>query len=174
MTSFLKAQRRPGESILAYFARIVILYKSSANITDVNWGNSFSHILPIYSKIYNSCYDTQKINLARKAEDGIDKCTLKLTDLQNILIQVSKIDEDKILSESPSVNTLSSGTTTRQASYQERPGNQKDKPKFKKGVTCYFCGKEGHFKRDCFRYLKKKKEAGEANPRETKTDGRSE
>ena len=162
MHNFITAQRKTGESLLSYFARIVMLYRSSNNLPD-DWETKQCHTGAIYSKIYEACYDSQRTELMRLADQDLEKGTLEIKKLREILINVSKLADDKFRSEVASeINVV------------EGPKAEKSKPSQNqsKRVTCWFCKKRGHVKRECYAY--KKVLLGEGKNRETadSPDGR--
>ena len=153
MHDFITSQRKAGESILSYFARIVMLYKSSNNITDSAWEKSQAHTSAVYTKIYDACYQNQKAELIRLADQDLEKGTLDISKLKEILINVSKLGNEQINAETiKEVNVV-----------------EEAKPKaVNKKIICWFCNKSGHVKRQCFKL--KKLQASEGKNREHKDD----
>ena len=146
MHDFITAQRKPGESILSYFSRILMLYKSSNNLTDDTWQSEKAHTSAIYTKIYDACYNSQKSELIRLADSDLEKGTLDIIKLKELLISVSKLADDKINAEViQEVNVI-------------KGQNQQKDPKKKDTRKCWFCEKPGHIKRQCWKLQKLQKE----------------
>ena len=183
MQDFLSAQRKSGEDLLAYFARLCRLYKASANFIDDKWENDPSHTMSIYSKIYESCYSEQKSEFIRKTEDSLGKRTLTLPDLRTVLIDVNQVSTTKMNAEEPEINNLNhkSGyrfkgkgkprTFGKKPWYEDKEKEQSNsaQKKYEKKMDCWYCGKTGHYKANCYRFLRSKGEKI-ASPRETKTN----
>ena len=184
MQDFLSAQRKSGEDLLAYFARLCRLYKASANFIDDKWENDPSHTMSIYSKIYESCYSEQKSEFIRKTEDSLGKRTLTLPDLRTVLIDVNQVSTSKMNAEEPEINNLNhkSGygfkgkgkprTFEKKPWYEDKEKEQSNsaQKKYEKKMDCWYCGKTGHYKANCYRFLRSKGEKI-SSPRETKTNG---
>ena len=199
MQSFLTAQRRSGEDLLAYYTRLHMLYRSSNKLTEnKNWENDATHSMSFYSKIFDACYQAQKAELIRKTEELLEKGNLTLPKLKGILVDVNKIDSTKRNAEIPmqeiavlddkskfkNYNPTYSNTTkiaSQKPWYANKEKNEKEKVateekkdgRSRKPIVCWYCAIPGHTKAQCFRYMKKlKEEKGE--PRETKTRGNQE
>ena len=185
MQSFLTAQRRSGEDLLAYFTRLHMLYRSSNKLTEqTDWEQDATHSMSFYSKIYDACYQAQKTELIRKTEVHLEKGDLTLPKLKGILVEVNKIDASKLSAEEPQIALLNNQTAyNKEINAQEnenRYGKETDPKKekkinarnndWRKRVHCWHCNKLGHTKLECFQYIRKMKEE-KGNPRETKTRG---
>ena len=157
MHDFITSQRKAGESILSYFARIVMLYKSSNNITDSAWEKSQAHTSAVYTKIYDACYQNQKAELIRLADHDLEKGTLDISKLKEILINVSKLGNEQINAETiKEVNVV-----------------EESKPKaVNKKIICWFCNKSGHVKRQCFKWKKLQVSEGKNREHKDDSDGR--
>ena len=199
MQSFLTAQRRSGEDLLAYYTRLHMLYRSSNKLTEnKDWENDATHSLSFYSKLFDACYQAQKTELIRKTEELLEKGNLTLPRLKGILVEVNKIDSTKRNAEEPNQeiavledkskyqNNSPTYKPTQKIASQKAWYADKDKSmkenntsdtkkdgRERKTIVCWYCAIPGHTKAQCFRYLKKvKEEKGE--PRETKTRGNHE
>ena len=187
MQSFLTAQRRSGEDLLAYFTRLQMLYRSSNKLTEsFGWEEDPTHSMSFYSKIYDACYQAQKTELIRKTEEHLEKGNLTLPKLKSILIDVNKIDSCKLSAEEPTIAYVNDNST-----YNTEKIAQKKKDWFsekneknekeqgndvkrynKKKIVCWHCNTPGHTKLQCYKYIRKmKEEENQGNSRETKTHG---
>ena len=188
MQSFLTAQRRSGEDLLAYFTRLQMLYRSSNKLTEnFGWEEDPTHSMSFYSKIYDACYQTQKTELIRKTEELLEKGNLTLPKLKSILIDVNKIDASKLSAEEPTIAYVNDTST-----YNNEKVAQKEKDWFKDNKnkndkekrndvkryskrfagTCWYCNTPGHSKLQCYKYIRKmKEEENQGKARETKTHG---
>ena len=185
MQSFLTAQRRSGEDLLAYFTRLHMLYRSSNKLTEqTGWEQDATHSMSFYSKIYDACYQAQKTELIRKTEVHLEKGDLTLPKLKGILVEVNKIDASKLSAEEPQIALLNDQTAydkdknaqRNENRYEKETDSQKTKKTnarnndWRRKVICWHCNKLGHTKLECFTYIRKMKEE-KGNPRETKTRG---
>ena len=161
MHEFIKTQRKQGESILAYFSRIVMLYRSSNNINDSNWEQNTAHTGSIYAKIYDACYSEQRNELIRLADTELEKGTLTITKLKEILIDVSKLGNDKVASE-----------MIEQINVVDQTKNDKKKPNKHRNVKCFFCSKMGHIKVNCWKWQQSVSEDGKNREKREEKDGR--
>ena len=185
MQSFLTAQRRSGEDLLAYFTRLHMLYRSSNKLTEqTDWEQDATHSMSFYSKIYDACYQAQKTELIRKTEVHLEKGDLTLPKLKGILVEVNKIDASKLSAEEPQIALLNDQTAynkekiaqRKEDRYEKETDTQKEKKinasnnDWRRKIICWHCNKPGHTKLQCFLYIRKMKEE-KGNPRETKTRG---
>ena len=195
MQSFLTAQRRSGEDLLAYYTRLHMLYRSSNKLTEnKNWENDATHSMSFYSKIFDACYQAQKAELIRKTEEHLEQGNLTLPKLKGILVEVNKIDSTKRNAEEPTheiavlednnkynynptykINPKTASQkpwyTNKEKTEKEGVATEKRKDgRNKKPIVCWYCAIPGHTKAECYRYLKKMKEE-KGEPRETKTRG---
>ena len=184
MQSFLTAQRRSGEDLLAYFTRLHMLYRSSNKLTEyTGWEEDPTHSMSFYSKIFDACYQAQKTELIRKTEELLEKGDLTLPKLKCILVDVNKIDASKLSAEEPQIAMLKDSTTygnDKIAPKEIRFGNASDNEEkhlndkvnkdWKRKIVCWHCNTPGHTKLQCFKYIRKMKE-DKGYPRETKTRG---
>ena len=186
MQSFLTAQRRSGEDLLAYFTRLQMLYRSSNKLTENSgWEEDPTHAMSFYSKIYDACYQAQKTELIRKTEELLEKGNLTLPKLKGVLIDVNKIDTSKLSAEEPVVAYVNDKSTYKSQKFAQKKkawyeddtskSNQEKNNDVKKydnktKITCWHCGKPGHKKPQCFKYIRKLREE-ENKGRETKTRG---
>ena len=186
MQSFLTAQRRSGEDLLAYFTRLQMLYRSSNKLTENSgWEEDPTHAMSFYSKIYDACYQAQKTELIRKTEELLEKGNLTLPKLKGVLIDVNKIDTSKLSAEEPVVAYVNDKSTYKPQKFAQKKkawyeddtskSNQEKNNDVKKydnktKITCWHCGKPGHKKPQCFKYIRKLREE-ENKGRETKTRG---
>ena len=188
MQSFLTAQRRSGEDLLAYFTRLQMLYRSSNKLTEsFGWEEDPTHSMSFYSKIYDACYQTQKTELIRKTEELLEKGNLTLPKLKSILIDVNKIDASKLSAEEPTIAYVNDNSTyknDKDAQKEEdwfkdnknknnkEKGNDVKRYNKKFNGTCWYCNKTGHSKLQCYKYIRKmKEEENQGKSRETKTHG---
>ena len=187
MQSFLTAQRRSGEDLLAYFTRLQMLYRSSNKLTEsFGWEEDPTHSMSFYSKIYDACYQAQKTELIRKTEELLEKGNLTLPKLKSILIDVNKIDASKLSAEEPTINYVNDNSTykTENIAHKEKEWfnenkNKNDKGKGndvkrynKKTIVCWYCNTPGHTKLQCYKYIRKmKEEENQGKSREAKTHG---
>ena len=187
MHDFLLAQRKSGEDLLAYFARLCRLYKASANFDNDQWEQDPSHTMSIYSKIYDSCYSEQKSEFIRKTEDSLAKRTLTLPELRSALIDVNQLASSKMNAEEPEINNLNGKTSYMYSKGQSKPRTFESKPWYEdevkeqsrkvdykntKKIDCWYCGKTGHVKAKCYRYLAQRSKGEKiASPREPETHG---
>ena len=186
MQSFLTAQRKTGEDLLAYFTRIVMLYKaSSKKDLGTNWETDSTHTMSLYTKMYAACYAEQKSELTRKSESLLDKNELTLPKLREILIDINKISSDKVLNEKPvEINAVSDSKAQVNQVFRkkweprkgEQPHERRDKSPAGKGFrkqsrgNCFYCKKPGHWKENCYQFQRRfGKDKG--NAREPKTHG---
>ena len=187
MHDFLSAQRKSGEDLLAYFARLCRLYKASANFNDDKWEDDPSHTMSIYSKIYESCYNEQKSEFIRKTEESLGKRTLTLPELRSVLIDVNQVASAKMNAEEPEINNLNHKSAYRYKG-ENKPRTFEKKPwyenkekgqsngaqkKYQKKMDCWHCGKTGHYKSQCYKWIQSKGEKI-ASPREPQTHGSRE
>lgn len=196
MQSFLTAQRRSGEDLLAYYTRLHMLYRSSNKLTEnKNWENDATHSMSFYSKIFDACYQAQKTELIRKTEEHLEQGNLTLPKLKGILVEVNKIDSTKRNAEEPTheiavlednnkyksynptykINPKTASQkpwyTNKEKTEKEGVATEKRKDgKNKKPIVCWYCAIPGHTKAECYRYQKKMREE-KGEPRETKTRG---
>ena len=186
MQSFLTAQRRSGEDLLAYFTRLQMLYRSSNKLTENSgWEEDPTHAMSFYSKIYDACYQAQKTELIRKTEELLEKGNLTLPKLKGVLIDVNKIDTSKLSAEEPVVAYVNEKSTYKSQKFAQKKkawyeddtskSNQEKNNDVKKydnktKIVCWHCGKPGHKKPQCFKYIRKLREE-EDKGRETKTRG---
>ena len=194
MQSFLTAQRRSGEDLLAYFTRLHMLYRSSNKLTEnKDWEQDATHSMSFYSKIFDACYQAQKTELIRKTEELLEKGNLTLPRLKSVLVEVNKIDASKRNAEEPREEiALLNNEPQNEAKnpvykkndapekpwYKEQENTEKEGKaktynsdgRVRKPIVCWYCATPGHTKAQCFRYIKRMKEE-KANPRETKTRG---
>ena len=188
MQSFLTAQRRSGEDLLAYFTRLQMLYRSSNKLAENSgWEEDPTHSMSFYSKIYDACYQTQKTELIRKTEELLEKGNLTLPKLKGILIDVNKIDMSKLSAEEPVVAYVNDKSTYKTEKFAQKnkawyedetsKDNSEKKNDVKKydnrrKIVCWHCNTPGHTKLQCFKYIRKlKEEENKGNQRETKTRG---
>ena len=186
MQSFLTAQRRSGEDLLAYFTRLQMLYRSSNKLTENSgWEEDPTHAMSFYSKIYDACYQAQKTELIRKTEELLEKGNLTLPKLKGVLIDVNKIDTSKLSAEEPVVAYVNDKSTYKSQKFAQKKkawyeddtskSNQEknnDVKKYdnKKKIVCWHCNTPGHTKLQCFKLIRKLRE-DENKGRETKTRG---
>ena len=186
MQSFLTAQRRSGEDLLAYFTRLQMLYRSSNKLTESSgWEEDPTHAMSFYSKIYDACYQAQKTELIRKTEELLEKGNLTLPKLKGILVDVNKIDTSKLSAEEPVVAYVNDKSTYKSQKFAQKKkawyeddtskSNQEknnDVKKYdnKKKIVCWHCNTPGHTKLQCFKLIRKLRE-DESKGRETKTRG---
>ena len=184
MHDFLSAQRKSGEDLLAYFARLCRLYKASANFNDDKWEQDPSHTMSIYSKIYESCYSEQKSEFIRKTENSLGKRTLTLPELRSTLIDVNQVSARKMNSEEPEINNLNDKSSYKfkgkgkprtfekksWTEYKDKEQSKSAQNNYEKKSDCWYCGKTGHYRANCYRYLRNKGEKI-ASPREPETNG---
>ena len=185
MQSFLTAQRRSGEDLLAYFTRLHMLYRSSNKLTEqTDWEQDATHSMSFYSKIYDACYQAQKTELIRKTEVHLEKGDLTLPKLKGILVEVNKIDASKLSAEEPQIAIINESTTYNKEKiahrndnrYEKETDSQKEKKinasnnDWRRKIVCWYCNTPGHTKLQCFKYIRKMKEE-KGNARETKTRG---
>ena len=186
MQSFLTAQRRSGEDLLAYFTRLQMLYRSSNKLTESSgWEEDPTHAMSFYSKIYDACYQAQKTELIRKTEELLEKGNLTLPKLKGILVDVNKIDTSKLSAEEPVVAYVNDKSTYKSQKFAQKKkawyeddtskSNQEknnDVKKYdnKKKIVCWHCNTPGHTKLQCFKLIRKLRE-DENKGRETKTRG---
>ena len=188
MQSFLTAQRRSGEDLLAYFTRLQMLYRSSNKLTENSgWEEDPTHSMSFYSKIYDACYQAQKTELIRKTEELLEKGNLTLPKLKGILIDVNKIDISKLSAEEPVVAYVNDKSTYKTEKFAQKnkawyeDDTSKDNTEKKNDVkrydnrrkiVCWHCNTPGHTKLQCFKYIRKlREEENKGNQRETKTRG---
>ena len=185
MQSFLTAQRRSGEDLLAYFTRLHMLYRSSNKLTDyTGWEEDPTHSMSFYSKIFDACYQAQKTELIRKTEELLEKGDLTLPKLKGILVEVNKIDASKLSAEEPTIAILNDSKPYQEKSApkektefengidKKKQNEMEDKKNWRKNIVCWHCNTPGHTKLQCFKYIRKMKEE-KGYPRETKTRGSS-
>ena len=186
MQSFLTAQRRSGEDLLAYFTRLQMLYRSSNKLTENSgWEEDPTHAMSFYSKIYDACYQAQKTELIRKTEELLEKGNLTLPKLKGILIDVNKIDTSKLSAEEPVVAYVNDKSTYKSQKFAQKKkawyeddtskSNQEKNNDVKKydnktKIVCWYCGQPGHKKPQCYKLIRKLREE-ENKGRETKTRG---
>ena len=186
MQSFLTAQRRSGEDLLAYFTRLQMLYRSSNKLTENSgWEEDPTHAMSFYSKIYDACYQAQKTELIRKTEELLEKGNLTLPKLKGVLIDVNKIDTSKLSAEEPVVAYVNDKSTYKPQKFAQKKkawyeddtskSNQEKNNDVKKydnktKIVCWHCGKRGHKKPECYKLIRKLREE-EDKGRETKTRG---
>ena len=187
MHDFLSAHRKSGEDLLAYFARLCRLYKASANFNNDKWEDDPSHTMSIYSKIYESCYNEQKSEFIRKTEESLGKRTLTLPELRSVLIDVNQVASAKMNAEEPEINNLNHKSAYRYKG-ENKPKTFEKKPwyenkekeqsnsaqkKYQKRMDCWHCGKTGHYKNQCYKWIQSKGDKV-ASPREPQTHGSRE
>ena len=186
MQSFLTAQRRSGEDLLAYFTRLQMLYRSSNKLTENSgWEEDPTHAMSFYSKIYDACYQAQKTELIRKTEELLEKGNLTLPKLKGILIDVNKIDTAKLSAEEPVVAYVNDKSTykpqkfaQKKKAWYEDDTSKSNKEKYndvknydnRRKIVCWHCNTPGHTKLQCFKLIRKLREE-ENKGRETKTRG---
>ena len=188
MQSFLTAQRRSGEDLLAYFTRLQMLYRSSNKLTEnYGWEEDPTHSMSFYSKIFDACYQSQKNELIRKTEEFLEKGNLTLPKLKSILVDVNKIDTSKLSAEGPVVAYVSDKPTYKNENFaqekknwynentnknNEEKNNDVKRYDNKKKIVCWHCNTPGHTKLQCYKYIRKmKNEENKGYSRETKTHG---
>ena len=169
MNEFFKAQRKSGESVLSYFSRILMLYKTSNNFKDDNWQKEFGHVSAIYAKIFSSCYLEQQNELSRKTETSLESGELTLDDLKSVLVSINKLSQDKVKAElvPESISALSHGAT-KENNDQKKKGNKY--PVYKKRVRgpCWFCNKDGHLRSECFKFKATQEGSSNREPKDSK------
>ena len=186
MQSFLTAQRRSGEDLLAYFTRLQMLYRSSNKLTENSgWEEDPTHAMSFYSKIYDACYQAQKTELIRKTEELLEKGNLTLPKLKGILIDVNKIDTSKLSAEEPVVAYVNDKSTYKPQKFAQKKkawyeddtsksnkekNNDVKKYDNRRKIVCWHCNTPGHTKLQCFKLIRKLREE-ENKGRETKTRG---
>ena len=186
MQSFLTAQRRSGEDLLAYFFRLQMLYRSSNKLTENSgWEEDPTHAMSFYSKIYDACYQAQKTELIRKTEELLEKGNLTLPKLKGILIDVNKIDTSKLSAEEPVVAYVNDKSTYKPQKFAQKKkawyeddtsksnkekNNDVKKYDNRRKIVCWHCNTPGHTKLQCFKLIRKLREE-ENKGRETKTRG---
>ena len=197
MQSFLTAQRRSGEDLLAYFTRLHMLYRSSNKLTEnKDWEQDATHSMSFYSKIFDACYQAQKTELIRKTEELLEKGNLTLPKLKSVLVDVNKIDATKTNAEEPrqeialldnkskheAENPVYESHKSAQVKWHDE-SQEDDKErskksyntgeKTKKPLVCWYCATPGHTKLQCFKYIRRMKALREekGEPREIKERG---
>ena len=186
MQSFLTAQRRSGEDLLAYFTRLQMLYRSSNKLTENSgWEEDPTHAMSFYSKIYDACYQAQKTELIRKTEELLEKGNLTLPKLKGILIDVNKIDTSKLSAEEPVIAYVNDKSTYKPQKFAQKKkawyeddisksnkdkNNDVKKYDNRRKIVCWHCNTPGHTKLQCFKLIRKLREE-ENKGRETKTRG---
>ena len=120
-------------------------------------------------KIVDCLYDNSRMELMRKTEEKFECGQLNLTQLQSVLIDVAKIDEQRYSAEV--LQSLDGkdrgGSTGNEQDQKQRSETRERQPK--RGGTlarCFYCKKRGHMIKDCW--------AKQAADRESETDGRQE
>ena len=91
MNEFLTSQRRPGESILKYFNRIVQFYKNSNVIAGTDWESDPSHVTGVYTKIYQALSNDEKQVLNMQLDKKLEEQRLTVTELRKVLLDIYKL-----------------------------------------------------------------------------------
>ena len=103
MKNFIEAQREPGEEVLRYFFRLLILYKSSNRLDGDQWMSDRCHTIAIYSKIFESLPWEVKPELTRRIEDELENNTLTIEKLKTKVTTVGKLAQRYIKKETNSL-----------------------------------------------------------------------
>ena len=93
MVDFISCRREVCENPLAYFQRILTLYKAANCLIGDKWLNDKSHVIPIYAKYLQSLYSQAKNELRRRVES--DNENLTVTSLRRHVIEVNRLGLNK-------------------------------------------------------------------------------
>ena len=152
ISDFNAAHRIAGEDILEYFFRITILYKDSHNINDPRWTYQTQYTAPIYQKIHETLYNEQKAIMTMKLESSLDAGTLTIEKLKEEIIELNKLSKKRIKAESPNViNLIDEEKKNSELLITETQPDQAEKSAPR---LCYHCNRPGHFKSNCYAFLK--------------------
>ena len=152
MSSFITSQRRPGEHVLLFFFRIIMLYKSANNLKGDGWQNDPAHTCSVYSKLHDSLYPEGRAELIRRVDADLENNKLTITKLKKELTEVSKMSERKISAETmKSVNALKeteekTETVAKDLKHEE---SNSTKTGLRQMPKCWNCARPGHYRSEC-------------------------
>ena len=148
MGEFFTTTRKSGESILAYFQRVLTLYKASNGLTGDEWMEDKSHVTAVYAKLNASLYRDIRDELRRRVEADIAKKTLTINKLKRHMVDLNRLglNERNFASEKPRITSIESVEKKEEKRYQEK---SEEGQKKESAQTCWACGETGHFKAQC-------------------------
>ena len=149
MSEFFAASRRSGESVLAFFARLLALYQSSNSFENDQWQEDNSHVTALYAKLTASLYSDTRDELRRRAEPDMLQKTLTITKLKRFIMDINslRIDKHRFEAEKPRVTVIDSEKPVQ--SNQDSNPEKKETEQAKVPVRCWGCGQLGHYRSQC-------------------------